>query len=1173
MANENEIEFTVRIKDDGLGQVAQNIDRVEDAASGLASTAGSAGAGLDKLGDAAGAAGTDLDKLASAEDKAEQQATALGDGAEDAGKGVDGLGDSARDTGVDLGQLAAAVAQKNQAIRSGLALERSEIDLQRQQLGLAREQQQAILGAARARGDEATATQAENRLRQIEVDQLALTARGKRAEAAAIQETVDARRAQLSAVGPLTAAQRAELDASENLAKSLRVQAAAADTAAQRAGELGKSTQEAAQKTEAFPGVLTKVAGAVAGAFAVGRVLEFGKGVNEVADQYKNLESSLRLAIGAGGDLQTTVQGVGDVAKATYSSLDATAQLFGRLAASGKELNITNTEALGITKTINQSIQIGGASAQASEASVRQLVQALQSGVLRGDEFNSIMEQAPRLAKALADGLGVPVGALRGLAEQGQITSAKVVAALKGQSDAINKEFATIPLTTGRALENLNTQWTLFVGTLTGGAQQSSIVAQGINVLAQNLDTLAGVAARGGAVLTAALAVQGVQALRAFSLEMAATGKAASLMSLELSKVPKVINIAVAVTGFEVGYQVGTMLYENTEVARKFGVALVGFYGSLVESMRLLQESAAAIFTSDTVDAAFSRYQGRLAQLKGSYGDLMKSAEEAPTKVGAAADAAAGKATSMGAAAQAAGTQVAQAGAAGAAGVAQVGKAADSAAGAFATLLAAAATPVAKTSAAAQIAADLVEAKNRGVDLDTLLRTQMPEAISKLSGTELAKFRQDFSSAMQLAGADAKLLQTGMRIIGEQAAKSLGVDVVTASSKMGDEFVQANEKMRMLILSLPALKAAGVDTGQVVGEALAKMVDGAKNQAELDAIRTRVVALRKELGTPVADGLLEQAAEKARALKNAVADAKPGIQDVAEAMRKLGVVTDETLKKTATESKAAYDFMLKAGTSSARELGEGFVKAANDAIAANKGIAPAWVLSQAAVRGFEVAVDSAGKAVVKSMTEGSDAVKGLNGNLTRTAEQLKAQQDAWDTLLMRYKLSADYTENQIALLEKQNALLERAAELERKRLNIDKEGFSTDSSGNRIAMGGDLTTKTGLAAFLKTAGVDDDAAVRKIVADFLDEKGNVAYESNRGVKKYGGYSISEALLNAAEKYTFADKNSGTSSIPSQTQTININLNGKSTAVTVATANDAAALKKILEDLADAAGRT
>ena len=1092
MAADNQIEFTVRVKDDGLGQVATNIDRVEDAASGLATTAGAAGAGVERLDSAAGDAAGELNKLATAEDKAEQEAKGLGSGAGAAGRDVAALG-------------------------------------------------------------------------------------------------------------------------------------TAADTAAQRASALGKSTQDAAQKTDAFPGVLTKVAGAVAGAFAVGRVLEFGKGVNQVADDYKNLESSLRLAIGAQGDLQATVQGVGDVAKATYGNLDATAALFGRLAASGKELNITNTEALGITKTINQSIQIGGASAQASEASVRQLVQALQSGTLRGDEFNSIMEQAPRLAKALADGLGVPVGALRGLAEQGQITSAKVVAALKGQSDAINKEFATIPLTTGRAMENLNTQWTLFIGNLSGGAQQSSVVAQGINLLAENLDTLASVAARGGAVLTAALAVQGVQALRAFSLEMATTGKAASLMSLELSKVPKVISITVAAVGFEVGFQIGEMLHENFELARKLGIGITAFMQNTVNDLVFLKDAAAAVFTSDTIDAAFERYRVRGREMDAIFSDMWKDAEQAPTKIGAAADAAAGKATTMGAAAQAAGSQVAQAGAAGAAGIAQTGKAAESAAGAFATLMAAAAQPVAKTNAAAQIAADLVEARKRGVDLDALLRTALPEAISKLSGTELAKFRQDFSGAMQLAGADAKVLQTGMRIIGEQAAQSLGVDVVAASSKMGEEFVQANEKMRMLILSLPALKAAGVDTGQVVGAALAKMVDGAKNQAELDAIRTRVVALRTELGAPVADGLLEQLRVKALDLKDTLDQArpgvnslreaftelgmkstedilavetrmkgvtaalkeaadqgkitpdqlveglakaqqkidelKPGINSLAEAMKTLGVTSDAELKRMADASESAY-FKLKNGaTTTVREINQAFKKFADDQIAANDGVATEWLKQEAAVRGYKIALDDAGKATVSL----NDARKSSKQTSDQVAEGYAKEANGLRAIAEASR-EAEAAERSRA---------EAADAAERKRLNIDKEGFSTDKDGNRIAMGGDLSTLTGIAAFLKAAGVDDEAEARRIAKEFANEKGQIDYINNAGQIKYGGRSstMSQAVLAAAEKYTFSDKNTKTSSIPNQTQTININIDGKKTAVTVATANDANALKAVIDQLTAAAGRT
>lgn len=130
------------------------------------------------------------------------------------------------------------------------------------------------------------------------------------------------------------------------------------------------ATDRAATSAKGYEGALTQVASAVAGAFAVGKVVDYAKSVQEVSDQYKNLEARMRLAVGAQGNLQEAVQGVGKVAQETHSNLDATAELFGRLAASSKELNITNGEALGITKTINQAIQVSGASAQARKSVV-----------------------------------------------------------------------------------------------------------------------------------------------------------------------------------------------------------------------------------------------------------------------------------------------------------------------------------------------------------------------------------------------------------------------------------------------------------------------------------------------------------------------------------------------------------------------------------------------------------------------------------------------------------------------------------------------------------------------------------------------------------------------------------------------------------------------------------
>ena len=808
------------------------------------------------------------------------------------------------------------------------------------------------------------------------------------------------------------------------------------------------ATQKATKNTREYAGALTQVAGAVAGVFAVDRAWEYAKSVQQVADEYKNLEARIRLSVGPQADLRSAVESVGRTAIETNTTLDATAQLYGRLAASANELNISNEQALSLTKTVNQAIQVGGASAQASEASVTQLVQALQSGVLRGDEFNSIMEQSPRLAKALADGLGVPVGALRGLAEQGQLTSAKVVEALKGQSDAIAQEFATLPLTVGRALTNLETQWTLFIGSLTGGATESSLAAQGINALANNLDTLAGVATRAGAALTAALAVQGVIALRTFAAEMLTTGKAASLMALELSKVPKVISITVAVTGLEVGYQIGTMLHENSELARKLGIGLVGFMQALVSDLIFLKDAAAAIFTSDTIDEAFERYIQRGKQMDQILADMWKDAEQAPSQISQAANAGASSLDQMGAAGAKAGAAVAAGAAQGAAGVGQLNKASEDARSTLLELAKAINLKTLPDKGLGEIVKELTNAKLRGEDLERHLRQKLPAAIENLSGAELVKFRAEFVRAMDQAKSalqdaidtkkprseiDAlrskvdsfeRATRTGLELVAAQAAQNLGLDVPAAFGKMSEGFTDAQDNMSILIRQLPELKAAGVDTGAVVGQALAKMLDGAKNQTEIDAVITRIKTLRKELGDKVADGLLDQATEKAKGLKAAVDEATPGIQGTEEAMRKLGITSDAELKKVAASTKETYDYLKERGTSSARELGEGFKKAADAAIAANKGIAPSWVAAEASLRGYELVVDSAGKATLR--------LKNATDQTSNSHQQAARAVDEHRTALER--LNAE-REREIAAQEKANDLTTRELQLQEAKRN------------------------------------------------------------------------------------------------------------------------------------------
>ena len=410
---------------------------------------------------------------------------------------------------------------------------------------------------------------------------------------------------------------------------------------------------------------------ALGGGFAGGLLRD----VAATADAFDNLRAKIKLSTGEGAAFEQGFVRVQQVAVATSSSLESTGTLFARILQAGKEFNLTQEAALGLTQSINQAVQLSGSSAQAADAAVTQLIQGLQSGVLRGEEFNSMMEQAPRVAQALANGLGVTTGELRKMAGEGQLTTQVVTNALKSQSAVLQEEFGKLPATVGRSITNLQTQWSIFIGGLNDSTGATSYVAAGINALAGNLDTLARVAMLAGAALTASMAVQAAGALRAYAAQAALAAGATNLLSASIEKIPKTVNIVLAVTGLEVGWQIGTMLQENFALARQLGVGMVGYFNTVVNGLQLAKDAAAAVFTSDTVDAAYQRFQERQEQIRNITADMMRDAEQAPPKVAAAADQAGAAAQGMGSAAAAAGQQMAQAGQAGAAGMAQAGKA------------------------------------------------------------------------------------------------------------------------------------------------------------------------------------------------------------------------------------------------------------------------------------------------------------------------------------------------------------------------------------------------------------------------------------------------------------------------------------------------------------------
>ena len=255
-----------------------------------------------------------------------------------------------------------------------------------------------------------------------------------------------------------------------------------------QSGQTEKAThgvKRSFDSTSASTRLFTRALGALAAAMSVREIVRY-------ADAWTNLENRIKLTTDTTEELHRAQSDLFGVAQETRQSLESTVQLYQRVAVNADRLGISYTELIDITKTINQAMAVSGATAQESANAIIQLGQALGSGELRGEELRSVMEQAPRLRDALVDGLGVDgVGALRDLAEAGELTSERVVQALQSQSAVINEEFGTMEATVGQASSTLGNSFTLLIGRMNEAVGFTDGLANAMMGLAGAMEALA----------------------------------------------------------------------------------------------------------------------------------------------------------------------------------------------------------------------------------------------------------------------------------------------------------------------------------------------------------------------------------------------------------------------------------------------------------------------------------------------------------------------------------------------------------------------------------------------------------------------------------------------------------------------------------------------------------
>lgn len=215
------------------------------------------------------------------------------------------------------------------------------------------------------------------------------------------------------------------------------------------------------------------IALAASGAISVGLL-------SKVSNEYSNMGNQIALVTGRTNDLIYAQKKLLDITVATRASMATTVSTFSTFGKTLQQSGVSIDAMLAATKVVQQSVAISGATAESANAALVQLGQGLASGTLRGQELNSVMEQTPRLAQAIADSMGVGLGALRKIAEEGGLTSQTVFRALLTQSSKINEEFSRMQPTLAQGTSLLSRSVSEFVNELDKGFGISDKIGSGL---------------------------------------------------------------------------------------------------------------------------------------------------------------------------------------------------------------------------------------------------------------------------------------------------------------------------------------------------------------------------------------------------------------------------------------------------------------------------------------------------------------------------------------------------------------------------------------------------------------------------------------------------------------------------------------------------------------------
>lgn len=744
----------------------------------------------------------------------------------------------------------------------------------------------------------------------------------------------------------------------------------------------------------------------------VGAMAALGVGLGlrelaEAADSYTNLSTRIQIATKDGGDFGSAMAGVHQVALATNSSLQATGDLFTRLNTVGKEMGMTQQQALDLTQTVTQAIQIGGGSAQASEAAITQFIQAMQGGVLRGEEFNSIMENGFGLAEALAKGLGVTTGELRKMAENGELSAERVVKAIQSQAAQVQSTYDQFPATIGNALQRIQTRWQTLIGTMDQANGASATVADWLVMIADNMgivevliedlgegfvwvgDQLKKIDPSVWVSLKDALS-SAYDAIKDVVSTLFDLGKTvADILSTSLTAALSVFS---SFTGevTEAGEQVSALerIFQGLSIAFgfisdgataiKIGVNLLtGAFFDLAGAAN----SVLAALTWGDVSKQFAANADLMKQkAKEYYAEADKDAQDFHSKGLQRLDEASKT---------------------------QAEKDAETVASSKAKLEQLLADQTAEVEGkkvseqeklkAVQAYAEASIKANGGV-MDGTMQAELMTKGYIVTMNDVGKVSVEAWNA----AAEGAENSANMADKARKAATALGLDLDVSLNRVSAKFKETEGQLNNFTSGLKDLGVEGKEAGEVTYQAWLKWLETAKSQAEIDLATAKLEQFGdqgKISTSQVEQGLI--------AIKHQAQGLPDDIDPVTAAFKRLGIETKENLKLAAQQALMDYITIRDSGQATAEGVQKAYEKAAQAAALSGDQAVIASANAAGAGRELRIEIDDTGKASVKAMDELTEANHRVRDSARRIGDgyreagkiardEANAAQQAWN---------------------------------------------------------------------------------------------------------------------------------------------------------------------------------